>query len=224
MLCPSWRPSHCGRGGQQTPEPETLHIWSSGKDPRNPILAGSPCLADNGHVRDEGRTDGHPALRHRPPHWAQGSPAPPTMGATGLRSPFGPGWGAPSGQRGGTTRQPDPGREACSAMWPPGPGADARMEAAAPAELRRPPSSKASAPHPTPASPPESESTSGNKVGRQPGLCTQPPAALPGGGCPGGSRKMGLDPSRPRGMFLESPAISPAKTEALHSHPNRPNG
>ena len=74
MLCPSWRPSHCGRGGQRPPEPETLHLWSSGKDPRNPTLAGSPRLADNGHVRDEGRTDGHPALGHRPPSWAQGRP------------------------------------------------------------------------------------------------------------------------------------------------------
>lgn len=48
------------------------------------------------------------------------------------------------------------------------------------------------------------------------------PSALQGRGCPGGSRKTGLDPTCPGAMFLESPAISPAKTEASRPHPSRP--
>ena len=140
-----------------------------GKTPATPPWRGHPAWQTTGTCGTRGEQMGTQPSVTGPRAGPRG--APPTMGATGLQSPSGPGWGAPRGQQGGTTRQPDPGREGCSAMWPPGPGADARMDAAAPAELRRPPSSKSSAPHPTPVSPPESSSE--NKVGQQPGLCAQ---------------------------------------------------
>ena len=78
------------------------------------------------------------------------------------------------------------------------------------------------------STPPHPRVSSRIKFRKQSGAAAGPlrtaRAALRGRGCPGGSGKTGLDPTCPRGMFLESPAISPAKTEALHSHPNRPNG
>lgn len=143
MLRPSWRPSHCGRGGQRPPEPETLPLWSSGKDPQTPPWRGHPAWHTTGMYGTRGEQTGTQPLVTGPHAGPRGGH--PTMGAKGLWSPSRQGWGVPGGQQGWVTRQPDPGREACSAVWPPGPGADAGMDTAGPAELGRPPSSKSSA-------------------------------------------------------------------------------
>lgn len=141
-----------------------------GKTPRrgNPTLAGSP-HPQTGTCGTRGEQMGTQPSATGPR--AGPRSAHPMMGVIGLRSLSRRGRGALRGQRGQAARQPDPGRGARSAMWPPGPGANAGMDAAGPAKLRRPPSSESSAPHPTPVSP--AESSSEHKGGRQPGLCTQ---------------------------------------------------
>ena len=135
---------HTSAGASSGPQ-SLRHSLSGpwGKIPATPPWRGHPAWHTTGTCGTRGEQTGTQPSVTGPRAGPRG--AHPTMGAKGLWSPSRQGWGAPGEQQGRVTQQPDPGREACSAVWPPGRGADAGMDTAGPAELGRPPSSKSSA-------------------------------------------------------------------------------